>query len=369
MKKILVIDDAEFILESTSTLLKFEGYDVITADDGLSGVESTLQNHPDLILCDISMPGLDGYGVLEQIRAKPETATTPFIFLTAFTEKSNMRAGMEKGADDFIVKPYTRDEIIAAIDAQWQKHKLIEKQMQEKVDEVGKNVTYALPHEFRTVLNEVMNSAKYMNSSSQTIEADEIQEISSDIIASSNRLMKITENFLIYVRIESFAGNPAKKKQLRTYLSEEPAAMVHDIASLIAQKYDRWDDFVAMRMIDQIAVEISSESYHKIIDELLDNAFRFSEVGKNVAVDSWVEGSNFYLMIADEGRGMNKEQITSITALAQFERHVYEQQGVGLGLVIAKKLVELHDGTFNIESTENVGTKVVLSLPCRKLPN
>lgn len=367
MKKILVIDDAEFILESTSTLLKFEGYDVITADDGLDGVDSAMENHPDLILCDISMPGLDGYGVLEKIRENPETATTPFIFLTAFTEKSNMRAGMEKGADDFIVKPYTRDEIIAAIDAQWQKHKLIEKQMQEKVDEVGKNVTYALPHEFRTVLNEVMNSAKYLNSSSQTIEADEIEEISSDIVASSNRLMKITENFLIYVRIESFAGNPAKKKQLRTYLSEEPAAMVHDIASLIAQKYDRWDDFVAKRMADQIAVEISSESYHKIIDELLDNAFRFSDKGKMVAVDSWVEGQNFYLNIEDAGRGMNKEQITSITALAQFERHVYEQQGVGLGLVIAKKLVELHDGTFNIESEENVGTKVVLSLPCRKL--
>ena len=104
MKTILVIDDAEFILESASTLLMFEGYKVFTASDGVEGVEIAMKEKPDLILCDISMPKLDGYGVLDQLRANPSTATIPFIFLTAFTEKSNMRTGMEKGADDFLIK-------------------------------------------------------------------------------------------------------------------------------------------------------------------------------------------------------------------------------------------------------------------------
>jgi CheY-like chemotaxis protein len=364
MKRILVIDDAEFILESTSTLLRFEGYEIFTAPDGEAGVIAAQKNKPDLILCDISMPRLDGYGVLDRIRGNPETSTTPFIFLTAFTEKSNMRLGMEKGADDFLVKPYTRDELIAAIDAQWNKHQLIEKQVQEKVEEVGRNVTYALPHEFRTVLNEVIGSAKYLQTSADDIEPTEIQELSSDIISSAYRLLKITENFLVYVRIESFASNPVKRKQLRTYLTEEPSAMIADIASLKAEKYNRVNDLVTESNVDQIAVEISTENFHKLVDELLDNAFRFSVAGSKVKVKIWLDNHQLFVSILDRGRGMTKDQINNIAALAQFERTIYEQQGVGMGLVIAKKIAEIHDGIFQITSAEGTGTEVVFSLHC-----
>ncbi len=366
MKKILVIDDAEFILESTSTLLKFEGYDVYTASDGEAGVKLATEIKPDLILCDISMPKLDGYGVLDKIRVLPETLVTPFIFLTAFTEKSNMRTGMEKGADDFLVKPYTRDELIAAIDAQWNKHSLFEKQVQEKVEEVGRNVTYALPHEFRTVLNEVIGSSKYLNNTSDSVTPEEIKEISSDIIASANRLMKITENFLTYVRVESFVANPEKRKMLRNYRTEEPAAIVHDIASIKAEKYGRFDDIRIEGYPENISVEISTESFHKIIDELLDNAFRFSDKGSEVQVNSNIENDFLFIRIRDYGRGMNQSQIQGIAALAQFERTIYEQQGVGLGLVIAKRLTELHDGKFTIESEEGKGTTVIFSVPLHK---
>ncbi|MFP4528047.1 MAG: response regulator [Candidatus Kapaibacterium sp.] len=368
MKKVLVIDDAEFILESTSTLLRFEGYEVFTASDGVSGVENALQYKPDLILCDISMPGMDGYGVLEKIRSNAETATTPFIFLTAFTEKSNMRAGMEMGADDFIVKPYTRDELIAAIDAQWKKHSYYERQVQEKVEEVGRNVTYALPHEFRTVLNQVVGSAKYLNNNPEDVAADEIKELSEDIISSAQRLLKITENFLIYVRIESFASNQEKRKQLRNYRTDEPGAMVADIASLVAQRYERSDDLKVTGEVEDISVEISTESYHKIVDELLDNAIKFSEPGTPIKLNIWLEEGLMFIELIDQGRGMSREQIASVGAYIQFERSIYEQQGVGLGLVIAKRLVELHDGSFEIESEEGVGTRVCLSLPTAPQP-
>lgn len=362
MKKILVIDDAEFILESTSTLLKFEGYNVLTASDGEEGVIVAAESKPDLILCDISMPKMDGYGVLEQVRKNPVTATTPFIFLTAFTEKSNMRAGMEKGADDYLVKPYTRDELIAAIDAQWNKHHLIDKQVQEKVEEVGRSVTYALPHEFRTVLNEVIGSAKYMHTLAEDVKPDEIRDLTNDIVSSANRLMKITENFLMYVRIESLFNNPQKRQQLKTYKTYEPSAMLADIASFVAQKYNRLNDLLISGDSNDISIEISTESFHKVIDELLDNAFRFSGPGKKVSVYCWVEGPNFCVSITDEGRGMSKEQISGIAALAQFERTIYEQQGVGLGLVISKRIIELHDGIFDVSSQENIGTKINFSL-------
>ncbi len=365
MKKILVIDDAEFILESTSTLLKFEGYEVFTAADGIEGVDKAMKCVPDLILCDISMPNLDGYGVLEKLRSSQQTTTTPFIFLTAFTEKSNMRAGMEKGADDFLVKPYTRDELINAIDAQWKKHSQIEKHVQEKVEEVGRNVTYALPHEFRTVLNQVVGSAKYLNSNSNDISADEITELSEDIISSAQRLMRITENFLIYIRMESFSTNYEKRKQLRTFRTDEPGAMIHDIVYMIAQNSDRADDISVEGEFEQLAVEISTESFHKIIDELIDNAIKFSDKGAKIFVRMSVENNFMHISIIDHGRGMSKEQIENIGAYIQFERTIYEQQGVGLGLVISKRIVELHDGVFEISSVEGEGTTISFALPCQ----
>ncbi len=362
MKKILVIDDAEFILESTSTLLKFEGYDVFTAADGMEGINIALQNKPDLILCDISMPNLDGYGVLERLRGEIETSTTPFIFLTAFTEKANMRLGMEKGADDFLVKPYTRDELIKAIDAQWTKHKNIEKQLQDKVQEVGRSVSYALPHEFRTVLNQVVGSAKYLFNHSEKVPAEEIRELSNDIINSSQRLIRITENFLIYIRIDSFIANPEKRRQLRNSKTDEPGAMIYDMAANFAQKQERLDDVEVNGIVEHLAVEISTESFYKIFDELLDNALKFSDKGTKINIDLSMEGDMFQIKIRDRGRGMSQEQIRNVGAYIQFERTIYEQQGVGLGLIIAKKLVEIHDGLFNIQSVEGEGTIITYQL-------
>lgn len=367
MKKILVIDDAEFILESTAALLGFEGYEVVTACDGVEGLERAFEHLPDLILCDISMPNLDGYGVVEELRKHEKTLTTPFIFLTAFTEKSNMRLGMEKGADDFLVKPYTREELMAAIEAQWKKHSNIEKQVQDKVDVVGKNVTYALPHEFRTVLNQVVGSARFLLSNPNEIKPEEITELSTDIISSAQRLLKITENFLIYVRIESIASNPEKKRQLLNNRTDEPCAVMYDILNTSAYQFERIDDLEIGNLEDQITIKMSTETFHKVIDEVFDNALKFSEKGTKLKVDTWFEGDMIYITIQDRGRGMSKEQINNVGAYVQFERTIYEQQGVGLGLVIAKRFVELHEGKFYIESEEGKGTKIMMGFHYLKL--
>lgn len=367
MKKILVIDDAEFILESTAALLGFEGYEVVTACDGVEGLERAFEHNPDLILCDISMPNLDGYGVVEELRKHEKTLTTPFIFLTAFTEKSNMRLGMEKGADDFLVKPYTREELIAAIDAQWKKHSNIEKQVQDKVDVVGKNVTYALPHEFRTVLNQVVGSARFLLANPAQISPEEITELSNDIISSAQRLLKITENFLIYVRIESIASNLEKKRQLLNNRTDEPCSVLYDIVNTTAYKFNRVEDVDIDDLVDSITIQMSSETFHKVIDEVFDNACKFSAPGTKIKIRTWLEDNYLYITIQDRGRGMSKEQINNVGAYVQFERTIYEQQGVGLGLVIAKRFVELHDGKFFIESEEGLGTKIMIAIHYLKL--
>jgi CRP-like cAMP-binding protein/CheY-like chemotaxis protein len=119
--RILIIEDNNDIRESTAEILKLTGYEVLQASHGKTGVELAQQHKPDLILCDIMMPELDGYGVLYMLSKNADTATIPFIFLTAKAERVDFRKGMEMGADDYLTKPYDDIELLNAIESRLQK--------------------------------------------------------------------------------------------------------------------------------------------------------------------------------------------------------------------------------------------------------
>jgi CRP-like cAMP-binding protein len=121
MRKLLVIDDHDDIRENIAEILTLAGYEAFTAPNGKRGVETALKHLPDLIICDIMMPELDGYGVLHLLRKNTSTENTPFIFLTAKTERADFRKGMEMGADDYITKPFDDIELLNAIEIRLKK--------------------------------------------------------------------------------------------------------------------------------------------------------------------------------------------------------------------------------------------------------
>lgn len=122
-KKVLIIEDNEDIRESTAEILELANYETFSAANGRIGVELATKHHPDLILCDIMMPELDGYGVLYLLHKNPQTATIPFIFITAKSERADMRKGMEMGADDYLTKPFDDIELLNAIEGRLKKNK------------------------------------------------------------------------------------------------------------------------------------------------------------------------------------------------------------------------------------------------------
>jgi CRP-like cAMP-binding protein len=128
MKKILLIEDNSEVRENTSEILALAHYDVITAHNGKVGVEMAQKENPDLIICDIMMPELDGYGVLHILSKRPETARIPFIFLTAKTEKTDIRKGMTLGADDYLTKPFDDTDLLNAIETRLKKSSLQQKE-------------------------------------------------------------------------------------------------------------------------------------------------------------------------------------------------------------------------------------------------
>ncbi|WP_353140044.1 response regulator [Pseudopedobacter sp.] len=134
MKKILIIEDDDLLSENVSLLLNLSGYDVFCANDGKTGVEMALKENPDLILCDIKMPNLDGYGVLHILNNHPKTATIPFIFLTGSNESESLRKGMTLGADDYLIKPFNEVDLLNAIKTRLQKNEALMRQLQSYSD-------------------------------------------------------------------------------------------------------------------------------------------------------------------------------------------------------------------------------------------
>lgn len=125
MSKVLLIEDSDDVRTSTSEILSLSGYEVMTAVNGKEGMELAIKEKPDIIICDITMPILDGYGVLNALSKNPETAAIPFIFLTANTQKTDRRKGMELGADDYLTKPFDDIELVSAVETRLKKAALV----------------------------------------------------------------------------------------------------------------------------------------------------------------------------------------------------------------------------------------------------
>jgi len=141
MKKILVIEDSPEMRRNLLTVLKFEKFQPIGAENGRAGIELAKREKPDLILCDVMMPELDGYGVIKELREDPATVTIPFIFLTAKGEKPDVRAGMNLGADDYLTKPAAKVDLLNAINAR------LQRQSQQATPEFKPNFNSAKPLE------------------------------------------------------------------------------------------------------------------------------------------------------------------------------------------------------------------------------
>ncbi|ESA38773.1 response regulator receiver protein [Leptolyngbya sp. Heron Island J] len=131
MVKLLIIEDEVEIRANLLELLKLEGYSVVGADNGMTGLIGAMEHTPDLIICDVMMPKLDGYDVLRALRQEPKTMGIPFIFLTALTNKSDIRRGMVLGADDYLTKPFTRSEVLSAVESRLQKQAISQAQISE----------------------------------------------------------------------------------------------------------------------------------------------------------------------------------------------------------------------------------------------
>jgi signal transduction histidine kinase len=358
-----VIDDDESMREMVGIALRDRRFEVFEAGDGDEGLSLAIKELPDLILCDVKMDRVTGYEVLADLRKQPVTATIPFILMTGLDDPrgTGMRQGMELGADDYLHKPFNFESLYATVEARLKKAELIRSESERRLAALRDNISLMLPHELRTPLNGILAYGDMLRTDAETLQPSDVAEMGQVIAESGHRLERLIENFLIYTQTELIGSDPQRLATLRGEPCNHAASVVEEQARKQAESFGRSEDLDLE--LQSITVLMSRQYLSKVTDELVQNALKFSLPGTPLSVSLAADDCQVQLTVSDMGRGMTAEEISRIGAFMQFGRKNLEQQGLGLGLTIARRLAGLYGGEVRVESEEGQGTRVVVKLP------
>jgi two-component system, sensor histidine kinase and response regulator len=365
MKTILVIEDEKNIRNRIIDTLELanEPYTVFAAENGREGVNIALCEVPDLIISDVMMPEMDGYEVLKVLRSTPATMTIPFIFLSAKADIAHIREGMNLGADDYLPKPFSIDELLKTVSLRLAKQATQVQQTQQEIehelDGVRLRIAGSLPHEFRTPLSALIGFTDLLRGY-KNLDEETIFMMLDQVRSNADRLQRLVENFLLYSHIEMAMLRHTAEQAFPNDSLGLASEIVRETAHSTAVRYGRESDLHCTA--DSAVVTITGQYLRKIVEELTDNACKFSSKQSPITFEARNEGAMYRLTVIDHGRGMSETEIARIGAYMQFEREIYEQQGVGLGLAIVQRLVQAYHGSLALTNT-GTGTEAVALLP------
>jgi len=159
---ILVVDDSLAVRQLTVSVLRRQGYDVLEAGDGREGLDTALREQPDVILCDIHMPILDGWDVVREARSSESLGTTPILMLTSDNDRVSVRRAMAAGADDYLTKPWTQNELISAVASLLEKASRHRADAERAQEQLRSAVLATIPHELRTPMVSILGSTELL---------------------------------------------------------------------------------------------------------------------------------------------------------------------------------------------------------------
>ena len=357
MKNILVLENDEEVIHEVISTLNNEAYNLHIAENGSKGYELAIRNHPHLIICNKILFEAEGNEVLYRLRDESFISTIPFIFLIdENSQKKKINSDSKTDFDYYLTKPFTASDISKLVAEAFKRYEVVTKETEKKLNSLRGSISFSLPHEFFTPLNGILGFSDILIRDFDNLKKNEILEMLQYINTDAGRLKKLTENFIAFAQLEIIAQDSSKLNSLKKTYFINPKDIISATSSQVAKEFDREDDLVLE--LEDAAIRISESYLRKIIGEIANNAFKFSKKNTPVIVTLLSNATSSLISVSDNGHGMTPEQISSIGAYMQFKRKIYEQQGSGLGLIIAKKITELHSGEFSIESRINEYTKV-----------
>ena len=356
--KILVIDDDEAFRATVVKGLEKLGFEALQAASGGLGLKLAREHAPELILCDVRMAGADGFLTLYALRRDPQIAATPFVLISGQPVTATDVPGLEHGADGLLAKPFSVEQLRKTIETVLANRPVPNAQLESKLEQLRKPGSESGTGLLEP-LQEIIGVANLVRESHEQLRAKELTGLMDEIRQSASGLERRIGNCLTYAEAELLASDEDRLSAIRQERTKL-CSTVEPLARQMAERRERSAD-LALELADTLVV-ISPKHLAKIIEELLDNAFRYSQPGEAITLKSRIEIGAVILSVSDQGRGMSLEKLSKVGAPISMMRLLYGQQGSGLGLIIAKRLVELYGGSFQIESQPEAGTTVTLKL-------
>lgn len=358
-EKILVIEDNTDVRENLKEILDSADFIVETAQNGQEGFELIKRVRPDLILCDIMMPVMDGYGVLKKLRADKDIADTPFVFLTAKTAKDDLSKGMEMGADDYIMKPFTIAELLKRVKIRLDKRKEVLERTKDQLQKASPVSGSPIGVELREPLKTVTGIGELIMTEHYSMEKGEVVEFVSLIHKAGLELRDLIGESLKFYEVEELRADPNKVNELKAEKADSKK-ILEKVAEEESRRFARDKDLVISLVDGEVAMP--AEYLDNIVSNILNNAFKFSMHGSMVRLISGIDQGNLVLTVSDEGIGMTDDEIEKVGPYRKFSDN-NNVKGLGLGLINSRRTVELFGGSFLLKSTKGVGTLIRMHIP------
>lgn len=358
MEKILIAEDDSSIRTGIKYLLLNEGYEITEADNGEIALKLVKEQPFDLILSDIMMPVKSGYELLEEIKKDETLASIPFVFLTAKTTYENYREGMNLGVDDYIAKPFNAAELLQSVKTRLKK----KKDLEDRFEILKTGITKYIPHELRTPLVSILGYTDLILNDFKEETPAEIMDMVERINVAGNRLLRTIEKFLIFTQLKSeikFSGSHHLDESCSDY------SIARSIENTIQKLQKIYSNNISFEsQIIERSINIPENYLRILLDELIDNAIKFSLANGIVKINTKEENDYYHIEITNNGREFTNDQIKKVSEFVQFDRDKFQQNGNGLGLSIVKSILTLVGGTLQINSKNNF-SEVSVRIPLK----
>jgi signal transduction histidine kinase len=358
---ILIIDDEFHLLIGIKALLEREGYKTITSNDSMSGVQMAKEYTPDLIICDVMMPFMDGFKVREALNEDPATKNIPFLFLSARVDQTDKVRGLNTGADDYITKPFDHRELMARISSVLNRYEKGREDMRQKMDDeitrIQREISQNISHELRTPLTQILLALdlvlrnKYSN-------PEDLKEFVEIALSQSHRLNSIIDDLIFINNYDRGAVNILRQTVNITNDFQEPIRIRQN---LYAEKNIQ----MQVRIAPNVTIHAPRREFRQAVAHLVDNALKFTTPMTNVLIDLEAQGvGGFALTVADYGMGIPEQYREKVFnpyfQISQGDRRNYN--GLGVGLTIARNVARSLGGDTVILPSSS-GCRVRMSVP------
>lgn len=369
---VLVVDDQRESYDAVRLVAKGEGWNAEWIDCGEAALDFLKERIPDLVLLDVSLPGIDGLEVCRSIRQLPYGKNIPIVMITGWSHQEMLYKCFEAGADDFISKPLEHYELLPRARTQIISYRRL-RDLRSAVERhetliriLRKTISRSVPHELRTPLAGIAMPMELLLAEGEEMDWSTAKELLEVMNESVERLDRLVTRFSTYLEVETLRHRIDEGRNY-PYVCEEImlSDYVYRVARECAESHQRVDDLRLSGCPKDVRVKIFPFHFERALFELVDNACKFSPQGHPVSVTLEVEKDSVRLVISDRGKGIDEAQFSSAGAYVQFDRDYHEQQGSGLGLAIARGVADLYGGrlTLRRDDSEEIGSCIVFELP------